>query len=91
MENELTPEQYQLVVDQLAEGRKLEAIKIYRTSTGKGLKEAKTEVDKLVPQLIARDPQKFEKLKTGGGGCSAMILLGVSLVWVSMELFQAWG
>jgi len=67
------------VTKALEHGRKIEAIKVYREATGKGLREAKEFVDALIPRLIERDPERFGKLAASGSGCSSMILLAVSL------------
>lgn len=76
MSDQLTKEQTQEIVDSLAAGRQLEAIKLYRVTTGKGLKEAKDFIDALIPRLIEQDPEKYGALARRGAGCtSAMIVL----------------
>ncbi len=67
----------------LAQGQKLEAIKIYRTAKGASLSEAKQFIDQLIPQLQAEDPERFGKLNSGGSGCgitAAVVILVVSLL-----------
>ena len=63
----------------LADGRKIEAIKIYRKATDKGLKEAKEFIDALVPKLIEQDPEKYAKISKSGGGCASLLVFGLLL------------
>ena len=68
-------------------GRKIEAIKIYREATGKGVKEAKEFIDALIPKLKEQDPEKYAKLGAQGAGCASMLLFCVgataaSMVWI---------
>lgn len=72
-----TEEQIEQIADALAAGRKIEAIKIYREATGKGLAEAKEFIDALVPKLQEQDPERFAKLSQRGG-CASVILFCVA-------------
>ncbi len=86
MPDQPTQEQIEQIADALASGRKIEAIKIYRDATGKGLKEAKEFVDALIPRLKEQDPEKYAKLSQGAG-CASAILLSIGLtttvvVWI---------
>lgn len=65
----------------LFEGRKIEAIKVYREARGVGLKEAKEDLDRLEEELRGREPEKF-KVGPGGKGCVGVLLLGVGIVGV---------
>ena len=70
-----TPEETQEIANALASGYRIEAIKIYRSATGKGLKEAKDFIEALVPKLIEKDPERFMALSTPkGSGCVTVIL-----------------
>lgn len=79
-------EQIAEITKALADGSKIEAIKVYREATGKGLKESKDFIDTLIPKLLEEDPEKYSNLKLGGGCASvlvfALLLSGVA-VWVS--------
>ena len=69
----------------LADGNKIGATKVYREATGKGLKESKVFIDTLIPKLLEQDPEKYSKLKPGGGCASLVVfalLLAGALVWV---------
>ena len=83
MDDQPTQEEIEAIGDALAAGRKIEAIKIYRDATGKGLKEAKEFIEALIPKLQEHDPEKYAKLAKSGG-CTSMLLLGVTLGCVSI-------
>lgn len=78
MVDQLTPDENEAICNALAAGQKIEAIKIYREATGKGLKEAKDFIDALIPQLQQQDPEKYVKLE-GPVGCGSKVLLIVGL------------
>jgi hypothetical protein len=59
----------------LFEGRKIEAIKLYRESMGIGLAEAKDAVDKLEQELRTSSPESF-KSGPAAKGCFG-VLVGV--------------
>ena len=70
------------VAEALSTGRKIEAIKIYREATGKGLKESKDFIDELIPRLIDQDPERFAALTNTGAGCgtsAGLLLFAVAL------------
>ncbi len=54
-----------------AEGRYsyINAVKLYRKYSGKGLKESKTAVDVIVAELQRLEPEKFAYLSRQGKGC----------------------
>jgi hypothetical protein len=60
----------------LFRGHKIEAIKLHRGATGKGLKEAKDFVEALEAELRRTSPEKF----TGpSGGCGSAVLAVVAM------------
>ena len=59
---DLTPQQTTEIVEALASGGKIEAIKLYRTFTGNDLKDSKKFIEILIPQLVQKDPIKFAEL-----------------------------
>ncbi|WFB35838.1 ribosomal protein L7/L12 [Kiritimatiellota bacterium B12222] len=92
MQHDLSPEQLQQISEALIAGRKIEAIKVYRTATGSGLKEAKEGVEALSGQWLTEDPEKYQALvSTGSGGCASMILCCGSLGWGVVELLKSVG
>ena len=68
------------MTEALERGRKLQAIRIYRDSTGKSLMEAKEFVDQLIPSLVEKDPERFAGLDRKGAGCSTAVLLFATAV-----------
>ena len=84
MGDQPSQEQIEEIGNALASGRKIEAIKIYREATSKGLKDAKDFIDKLIPKLQEQDPDKYAKLSAKGAGCASVILLCVSLTAASL-------
>ncbi len=80
MADQPTQEQIEEITSALAAGRKIEAIKIYREATGKGLKEAKDFIDALIPRLQEEDPQAYAKLSAGqSSGCAPVVLFCAGL------------
>ena len=67
-------------------GRKIEAIKIYRETTGAGLAEAKSAVERIEAEWRAASPEKF-KTAPAGKGCSTALVLAVITVAVAVEFF----
>jgi len=65
------------IVESLRQGKKLQAIKDYRESTGTGLKESKEAIDALI--------QKYDI--TMKSGCASMLLVALSTVTL---FFIAW-
>ena len=61
------------VLEELRQGRKIGAIKIYREATGQGLKDSKEAVEALAARhnIVAR-----------GGGCAGVLLLVLALLAV---------
>jgi hypothetical protein len=57
-------------------GRKIEAIKLHRERSGKGLKDAKDEIEALEAEMRARDPDGFAT-RRGGSGCLTSVALGL--------------
>ena len=85
MSNQPTPEQMDAIADALAANRKIEAIKIYREATGKGLKDSKEFIEVLIPKLREEDPEKFAALgKSQGGGCAT-----ARCCWASFSAWQS--
>jgi hypothetical protein len=80
MAEQLNQQETNDIADALASGRKIEAIKIYRQATGKGLKKAKEFIEALIPELVAQDPEKYNRLTAPqGAGCASVILVCMGL------------
>ena len=83
-DSELTDDVRQQILNALVAGRKIEAIKLYRAATGKGLKEAKDFIDLLAKEMGERDP---ELLKNDRSGCMSnaviVLMIGGLVYWVT--------
>ena len=90
--SEPTEEQIQEITHLILEGRKIEAIKIYREATNEGLKEAKDFVDDLTARLRQTHPDKFKVPESSKAGCSSVIDLPANELRIafqsSMELVE---
>ena len=77
--NQLNEQQRQAINVDIFDGRKIEAIKLYRAATGVGLKEAKDAVDEIEKDLRQREPGKFAK-PAGKSGCMSVVAVVALLV-----------
>ncbi len=76
MADELTPERLTAISNALYADNKIEAIKLYRTATGKDLKDSKEAVEKLAMELEARNPAMFAKRRRRGGSLATLVFWG---------------
>ena len=76
MSNPITDEQIATLSECIFQGRKIEAIKLYRGMTGLGLKEAKDAVEGLEKSLRASAPDKFVA-GAQGKGCLGVVVVGL--------------
>ncbi len=81
----LSEETNKKIADALLAGRKIEAIKLYRTETGQGLKESKEFIEHLTDELKQEFPDKF---KANAKGC--MIFLAIGLLGTGLISYQAY-
>ncbi|MDP6118238.1 MAG: ribosomal protein L7/L12 [Planctomycetota bacterium] len=65
------------LLDAIAGGRKIEAIKIYRKMTGCDLKDAKEKVEEMSAELSEQHPDVFPQQKTG---CASMLAIVIAAV-----------
>jgi ribosomal protein L7/L12 len=90
MPDQPTQEQTEAIANALTGGRKIEAIKIYRAATGKGLKDAKDFVDALIPKLVEQDPEKYKALASSqGAGCASALIACTGLGAAAVLLAKA--
>ncbi len=83
MDTPIPEEKLEPIKQALFQGRKIQAIKLYRKCTETGLKEAKDAVDKLETELRAASPEKFTA-PTGGKGClGVMVALGAVVLLIA--------
>lgn len=76
MADELTAEQLTTVSNAIYSGNKIEAIKLYRTATGKDLKDSKDAVEKLAVDLEARNPAMFARQRSQSGSLATLVFWG---------------
>jgi hypothetical protein len=74
--NELTPEQLTTVSNAIYAGNKIEAIKFYRTASGKDLKDSKDAVEKLAAELKGRSPAMFARRRSQSGSLATLVFWG---------------
>ncbi len=76
MSSQIPEEQLKLVKDAIFNGRKLEAIKLYKEFTSAGLREAKIAVEELEEELRKYSPEKFSSAPGAGAkGCRRTAVL----------------
>jgi len=69
------------------EGKKIEAIKLYREVTSLSLKDAKDFIDKMEAEMREKEPQRFTHTP-GSSGCSvALVLLVMVAIVAAMLIF----
>ena len=73
-EDQLNSEQIERIKEELNAENKIEAIKMCREFTNWGLKESKDYVEKMVEEMIERDPEKYGHLRSAGSGCLGMFI-----------------
>jgi hypothetical protein len=80
----IAPEVAQQIAGYVFAGQKIQAIKVYREYSGKGLKESKDFVESLEAELRAKEPGKFVAPRAAKGclGTVAVLSLGALAVWV---------
>jgi hypothetical protein len=92
MDTPIPEDKLEPIKQALFQGRKIQAIKLYRKCAGAGLKEAKEAVDKLEAELRTASPEKFTA-PTGGKGClGVMVALGtvvlLIVLWAASLFFD---
>jgi Ribosomal protein L7/L12 C-terminal domain len=78
------------ISEALYNGRKIEAIRVYREATSRGLKESKDFIEALEAQLRQETPEKF-KVAPGGVSCAtvvAVMMLTAAVVWLVYQLLM---
>jgi hypothetical protein len=82
----------QLIRNELLAGRKVQAVKLYRESTGLDLFTSKRAVEAMEAEMRATTPQAFERPATiaagSGGGLLLKTLLAVILAAAALYLMK---
>jgi Ribosomal protein L7/L12 C-terminal domain len=86
MPTPLSDEALKSLTEALRQGRKIEAIKLYRGFTGLGLKEAKDGIEELEASLRTKFPDQFPAAPKGKGcaGGVAVLCLGFAVLAYSL-------
>ncbi|MBI5752045.1 MAG: ribosomal protein L7/L12 [Hydrogenophilales bacterium] len=87
MASEPTSEQLALIHNAIYAGNKIEAIKLYRTVTGKDLKDSKDAVDKLAAELEAGNPAMFAKRLRQSGSLATLVFWGAVAAAIAYFVF----
>jgi len=88
MSTPLSDEQLSAIKDALFQGRKIEAIKLYREATHVGLAEAKDAVEKLELELRKVSPGKFSTTPSGKGCLGVLVVMCATTVLLLLVLMM---
>ena len=86
MSSPIPEDKLSAIKEMLFQGRKIEAIKIFRKSSGAGLAEAKDAVEQLEKQLRETEPAKFTPSTERRGCLGVVIFLCVIMAIVILRL-----
>jgi hypothetical protein len=78
MDGQLSDLQKEQLTQAIFQGRKIEAIKVYRDVTGQGLAESKAAVEQLEAHLRQTKPDLFQ-VASGKSGCASAVMAAVVL------------
>ena len=90
MDERLSQQSIEAIEQAIADGSKIEAIKIYREASGQGLKESKEFIEDLIPKLKEHDPEKYSKVShsavSPSKGCASvfiacLLLMVFAMIW----------
>ena len=89
MNNPIPEDKLTAIKQLLFQGRKIEAIKLHRESTGAGLAESKIAVDALEKELREKSPENFGPT-TDRRGCLGLVVLlcaigALLILWVIFQ------
>lgn len=86
-----TDDQILRIGEAITQGRKIEAIKLYREFTDVGLKDAKVKVERMEKELREKFPERFTKTEKKGcaPGVLLLFILTIGLALLSTQTLQA--
>jgi len=87
MANPPADPQHERICEALFEGRKIEAIKLYRELAGVGLKDAKQFIDALEARLKREQPDRFKKPEASSVGCLGTLILLAGIAALALGFF----
>ena len=74
------------ILDAIFQGRKLDAVKRYKTASGLGLKESKEFVEDLTQRLKSESPEQFRIADSSSGCASSLLFASVAILVVSIAV-----
>ena len=87
MDERLSQQSIEAIEQAIADGSKIEAIKIYREASGRGLKESKEFIEDLIPTLKEHDPEKYSKVSHSAispkKGCASVLVVCLFLMVIA--------
>lgn len=84
MPQKLSEQQMAALTEALRNGKKIEAIGVYRQATGEGLKESKEAVEEMEIMLHEKHPDQFP-VRQNRKGCS--VFTGIGCLAFGLALF----
>ena len=87
MSNPIPAEVAQQIANCIYAGQKLQAIKLYRDSSGQGLKESKDFIELLEVELRGKEPEKFTVMPAGKGCLGMVAALGLGTLAALVSAF----
>ena len=88
MNNDPGSNSFESIKQAVFQGRKIEAIKLYREATGEGLKESKDAIEKMEAELRQSAPEKFSS-SAGTKGCAGVLILTLGILAVLLKTIIA--
>lgn len=86
---EVTEAQRNAVKDAIFNGRKIEAVRLYREAAGCGLKDAKEFIERLTVEMSEREPGNFRVDPRKRAGCGVSTLLFAALtLWLAEKILH---
>ncbi|MBV9463269.1 MAG: hypothetical protein JO317_03475 [Verrucomicrobiae bacterium] len=83
MDGSLPPNQLAAIQEAIFSGRKIEAIKLYRSASRLDLKDAKDAVDRMEAGLLISSPERFTVRPKSGCG-TAVLVCGIAASALAM-------
>lgn len=80
MRRELSDDAVEQIQADLFAGRKIQAIKVYRTATGVGLAESLAFINAVEERLRQESPERFATPQLKAGGCLIMAVCSIAVL-----------
>lgn len=80
MPNEPTDAQWRAIETEIFAGRKISAIKLYRSATGLDLKDSKDAIERYKTELRKQFPDKAPAARKGCGAAVLLLIVGTTII-----------